>query len=83
MINMGLGSFVRARKAVSASRASLNGIAGHEAAMKAIKPSKRAPGIKGHGLISTFPSGTAPKAPLTSEDRLNNIANTLENTNKG
>lgn len=29
-------NFVRNRKAVSASRASLNGIAGHQAAMKAI-----------------------------------------------
>jgi hypothetical protein len=36
MINMGLGSFVRSRKAVKASRASLNGIAGHQAAMKAL-----------------------------------------------
>jgi hypothetical protein len=31
---MGIGSFVRKRKAVSASRAALNGIAGHQAAMK-------------------------------------------------
>ena len=33
---MGLGSYVRNRKAVKASRASLNGIAGHQAAMKAL-----------------------------------------------
>ena len=33
---MGLGKFIRARKAVSASRASLNGIAGHKAAMNAL-----------------------------------------------
>ena len=31
---MGIGSYVRARKAVKASRASLEGIAGHQAAMK-------------------------------------------------
>ena len=33
---MGIGSYVRSRKAVKASRASLNGIAGHQAAMKAL-----------------------------------------------
>ena len=33
---MGLGSYVRNRKAVKASRASLEGVAGHQAAMKAL-----------------------------------------------
>ena len=65
------------RKAKS-SRSTEQGIAGHQAAMKAIKPSRRKPGIAGHGLVSTFPSGTSPKVPLTHENRLNNIANALE-----
>jgi hypothetical protein len=38
---MGIRNFVRNRKAVSASRASLEGIAGHQAAMAAITPAKK------------------------------------------
>lgn len=38
---MGVRSFVRNRKAVSASRASLEGIAGHQAAMAALTPAKK------------------------------------------
>jgi hypothetical protein len=41
MTNMGIGSYVRSRKAVKASRAALEGIAGHQAAMAALTPDKK------------------------------------------
>lgn len=55
---MGLMNFVRNRKAVSASRASINGIAGHAAASKAMGRSL--------GFSPTW-SGTTPSGRIRGE----------------
>ncbi len=57
---------------IKADRSTEMGVAGHQAAMAALRPQRRSPGL-GSGVIS--PAGSKPK--LTSEERLDNIAGAL------